>query len=245
MNPADFAILPAESAGDHGPAENRLAEQLGIATTNDADGHSARYLLNYDDADRLQLRDRQHPGQKPYAVTFSPRYSSRGSDPLKRALGAGIESVIDATAGLGVDAFHLAATGCQVTAIEAHPVVYALLEDGWRHCTYPEVKSRLHLVQADAARWIGQLTSPVPVIYLDPMYPARPGTAAPKKGIRLLQHLVPYDAERDSELLRAAMAKVTRRVVVKRPHHAAPILPGKSGDTRGKLVRFDIYPPAT
>ena len=41
-----------------------------------------------------------------------------------------IPSVLDATAGLGRDAFVLASLGCKVQMIERHPVVAALLEDG-------------------------------------------------------------------------------------------------------------------
>ncbi len=38
--------------------------------------------------------------------------------------------VIDATAGLGRDAFVLASLGCHVTLVERSPVAAALLEDG-------------------------------------------------------------------------------------------------------------------
>lgn len=38
--------------------------------------------------------------------------------------------VLDATAGLGKDAFVLASLGCQMTLIERQPLIAALLEDG-------------------------------------------------------------------------------------------------------------------
>ena len=38
--------------------------------------------------------------------------------------------MVDATAGLGRDAFVLASLGCTVTMLERHPVVAALLADG-------------------------------------------------------------------------------------------------------------------
>ena len=44
--------------------------------------------------------------------------------------GSELPSVIDATAGLGRDAFVLASIGCQVRLVERHPVVYLLLQDG-------------------------------------------------------------------------------------------------------------------
>lgn len=41
-----------------------------------------------------------------------------------------LPNVIDATAGLGRDAFVLAAIGCQIKLVERHPVVRLLLQDG-------------------------------------------------------------------------------------------------------------------
>jgi 16S rRNA (guanine1516-N2)-methyltransferase len=40
--------------------------------------------------------------------------------------------VLDATAGLGKDAFVLASLGCEMSLIERQPLIGALLEDGWR-----------------------------------------------------------------------------------------------------------------
>ena len=43
-------------------------------------------------------------------------------------------TVVDATAGLGRDAFVLAQLGCAVTLIERNPLIAALLEDGFAAC---------------------------------------------------------------------------------------------------------------
>ena len=45
------------------------------------------------------------------------------------AAGPGV-TVLDATAGFGLDGLTLSALGCSVTLCERHPMVYALLEDG-------------------------------------------------------------------------------------------------------------------
>ncbi len=42
-----------------------------------------------------------------------------------------LPDVVDATAGLGRDAFVLASVGCRVRMLERNPVA-ALLDDGWR-----------------------------------------------------------------------------------------------------------------
>ncbi|GHM54843.1 hypothetical protein ECZU51_35130 [Escherichia coli] len=43
-----------------------------------------------------------------------------------------LPDVVDATAGLGRDAFVLASVGCRVRMLERNPVVAALLDDGPR-----------------------------------------------------------------------------------------------------------------
>ncbi len=180
---------------------------------------------------------------KPVYAEFAPRHSGRGPDPLLRALGADAQRVVDCTAGLGIDAAHLAASGRVVTAIESHPVLHALLADALERCDHEGIRARLELVHADARSWLAHSGERPHAIYLDPMYPPRPGSAAPRKGIRLLQSLVAHDPGSDRDLLEIALSHARRRVVVKRPHHADPVLPGPRGGTRGKLVRFDIYRP--
>ena len=244
MNPADFAVMQSDDVGESGVAVQRLAENLGIAVVRSDEVHAARFLLQFSASGRLEIRDTRDSRLKPLSVDLKPRHGSRGRDPLLRAMGAGVSEIIDATAGLGVDAYHLASAGYQVTALEAHPVMHALLENGLRFCEQSGARSRIRLVHADAVNWLEQLPSPVDVVYLDPMYPPRTGSAVAKKGIRFLQDMIPHDPDRDRALLGIALERATRRVVVKRPHHAEPLLPGKSGDIGGKLVRFDIYPPA-
>lgn len=243
MNPADFAVLSTGRGTGSGGAAQRLADRLGIALVDPDHGTEARYLLGFTEPDRLAIRDSAMPRMKPFAIDLARRFAAKGADPLLRAIGSGTRTVVDATAGIGVDAAHLAASGIRVTAIESHPVMHALLENALGRCEDDSIASRLDLQFADSTEWIRALPTGVDVIYLDPMYPPRPGSAAAKKGIRLLQEMVPHDPGNDEMLLAAARAKSRNRVVVKRPHHAAPVLPGKTGETRGKLVRFDIYPP--
>ena len=61
------------------------------------------------------------------------REAARADEGLLRAAGARhgqTPDVIDTTAGLGRDAWLLAALGCRVTLVERHPAVAALLADG-------------------------------------------------------------------------------------------------------------------
>ncbi len=154
--------------------------------------------------------------------------------------------VLDATAGLGRDAFVLAQIGCTVRLIERHPVVAALLADALeRAARDPEVGAivaRMPLAAGDAIPLLSAWTEAVPeVIYLDPMFPEREKSAQVKKEMRFFKLLVGGDDDAP-ELLGAALALASHRVVVKRPRKAPPIAGEKvSFVLEGKSSRFDIY----
>ncbi|KNZ86175.1 methyltransferase, partial [Providencia stuartii] len=138
-----------------------------------------------------------------------------------------LPDVIDATAGLGRDAFVLAALGCQVRMFERHPVVAALLDDGLQRGYQDSeigewLKQRMSLIHASSITALANITTPPDVIYLDPMYPHRQKSALVKKEMRVFQSLVGADDDADS-LLAPALALAKRRVVVKRPDYAAPL----------------------
>ena len=155
--------------------------------------------------------------------------------------------VLDATAGLGRDAFVLATLGCTVEMIERQPLVAALLEDGLQRAALDAevapivARMRLHCGDAiDLLRaWSGE---PPQVIYLDPMFPHRDKSAMVKKEMRLFRPLVGVDLDAPA-LLEAALALATHRVVVKRSRKAPAIEGSKPGYAlEGKSSRYDIYP---
>ncbi|EKT56111.1 16S rRNA (guanine(1516)-N(2))-methyltransferase RsmJ [Providencia burhodogranariea] len=158
-----------------------------------------------------------------------------------------LPDVIDATAGLGRDAFVLAALGCHVRMLERHPVVAALLDDGLQR-GYQDVeigewlKQRMSLIHASSITALADIESPPDVIYLDPMYPHRQKSALVKKEMRVFQSLVGADDDADA-LLVPALALAKRRVVVKRPDYAEPLAGQKAPSAvTTKSHRFDIYP---
>lgn len=155
--------------------------------------------------------------------------------------------VLDATAGLGRDAFVLACLGCRVDMIERHPVVAALLDDGLQrarqHVDTAAVMALMSLQQGDAIELMGNWQgTPPQVIHLDPMFPERGKSAQVKKEMRLFQPLVGSDDDAP-QLLEAALALASHRVVVKRPRIAPAIEGVKPGySLEGKSSRYDIYP---
>jgi len=152
--------------------------------------------------------------------------------------------VLDATAGLGRDAFVLASLGCQVTLMERMPVVAALLDDGLERARLnnevSEIIQRMQLVYSSSIESMN-LTQDVDVVYLDPMYPHREKSAAVKKEMRVFQSLVGEDLDAD-KLLKPALSLAKYRVVVKRPSYAPPLANIKpSTSIKMKKNRFDVY----
>jgi len=156
-------------------------------------------------------------------------------------------SVLDATAGLGKDAFVLASLGCQMSLIERQPIIAALLEDGLARGRQDRevgsIISHMRLLTGNSIElirsWEGE---PPQVIYLDPMFPHREKTALVKKEMRLFRPLVGDDMDAPA-LLAAALSLATHRVVVKRPRKAPCIEGAKpSYALDGKSSRYDIYP---
>ncbi len=156
-------------------------------------------------------------------------------------------SVLDATAGLGRDAFVLAALGCQVTMIERQPIIAALLADGLLRARQAggevaEIAGRMELVQADAITVMNAWDGAVPqVIHLDPMFPHRDKSALVKKEMRVFRPLAGDDLDAPA-LLEAALALASHRVAVKRPRKA-PAISGRvpSAELSGQSSRYDIY----
>lgn len=154
--------------------------------------------------------------------------------------------VLDATAGLGQDAFVLASLGCKVTLFERSPVIHVLLRDGLARAALNEqsapLAARMALQSGNSIDWLGQAEKGVvDVVYLDPMFPHRDKSALVKKEMQVFRTVVGDDND-SPELLAAALAAATYRVVVKRPRKAEPVS-GPEPTTRieGKSSRYDIY----
>ncbi len=157
-------------------------------------------------------------------------------------------TILDATAGLGRDAFVLASLGAKVHLLERHPIVYLLLKDGISRLAASEdpelqaISQRLILHKGsllDSAEF--KLNDSIDVVYLDPMFPVRSKSAKIKKDMAMFHHLVGSDVDADS-LLPAALDLALYRVAVKRPK-GAPCLNDCEPALKmeGKSNRFDIY----
>lgn len=169
-----------------------------------------------------------------------------------RRAGRGLH-VVDATAGLGGDAAALLRAGLRVTLIERDPLLAVLLEDAlarWGEAEDEEDAARARAATlriGDARVVLARLRPPPDVVYLDPMYPRLRGGAKRRSAAWLRAwtgERAPGAEDEDRELLAAARAVASRRVVLKRPAKAPPLVPGVSGTLRGSTTRFDLYAPA-
>lgn len=211
-------------------------------------------------ADGLQLRWLDQPKVSPLRLDFvagaqSWRRQAGGirDEAIVRAFGlqkGHRPDILDATAGLGRDGMILAHAGCDVRFLERHPVIHALLSDAVARAGTDDiigewVQQRVHVLPAGSLledSVAKSLASKPPMaIYLDPMFPHRDKSAAVKKEMQMLQHLVGADTDSDG-LLDAARALATHRVVVKRPTKA-PFLANQPPHSQvaTKKHRFDIY----
>ncbi|WP_213991373.1 16S rRNA (guanine(1516)-N(2))-methyltransferase RsmJ [Sodalis sp. dw_96] len=208
---------------------------------------------------RLELRKRDEPKLGAIFVDFTSgiaahrrRFGGGRGEAVAKAVGVKgnhLPEVVDATAGLGRDAFVLASLGCRVRMFERHPAVAALLDDGLQRAyADPEVgewlSQRLILIHGSSLEGLMGLLPRPEVVYLDPMFPHRPNSALVKKEMRVFQSLVGSDQDAD-RLLAPARALATRRVVVKRPDYAPPLAGiAAQAHITTKNHRFDLYTPA-
>ncbi len=182
------------------------------------------------------------------AIAHRLKFGGGRNQALPRAAGftrGRTPEIVDATAGLGRDAFLLASLGAKVTMIERSPQVHSALSEALLRAKegpadIAEITSRMTLIHGDARHILHDLAAPV--ILVDPMHPPRRGTALVKKEMRLLRELVGADPDA-LELMQAALETATNRVVLKWPLRAKPLegLQQPSHQITGKTTRYDVF----
>ncbi|MCX7566260.1 class I SAM-dependent methyltransferase [Sulfitobacter sp. F26169L] len=182
------------------------------------------------------------------AVAHRLRFGGGRGQALARAMGlqAGkTPMVVDATAGLGRDAFLLASLGAQVTLIERSQKMHKLLAQGMKQAfdeggVFRDIINRMTLLEGDAKDLLPDLRGEA--ILVDPMHPPRKNTALVKRELRQVREIVGTD-EDAVELMRAALAHARNRVVLKWPAKADPMagIRPRSHVIQGKSTRYDVF----
>lgn len=237
-------------------AELALRDELdcGIVLPTDDRSDEFDFLLRWQDG-ALTLLATASDAPGGLCIDFSdPVLQRRALDGLSRqGIGKAVglrkkppPAILDATAGLGNDAYLLASAGCQVALLERSAVVHALLKDALQRASLLH-DSRTGLAVQNLKLSHGDFLthslpeSSVDVVYLDPMFPADRKNARSGKGMYLLQELLGNDCE-EAQMLAKARFVARNRVVVKRGKRSAwlaKVEPDMS--FRGSSSRFDVY----
>ena len=182
------------------------------------------------------------------AVAHRLKFGGGRGQALAKAMGlrAGkTPMIVDATAGLGRDAFLLASLGAQVTLIERSPQMHALLVQGMQRAEdeggeFSDIIGRMTLLQGDAKDLLPELSGEA--ILIDPMHPPRKNSALVKRELRQVREIVGSDDDA-AELVRVALKHARSRVVLKWPAKADPIVGIRacSHQILGKSTRYDVF----
>ena len=154
-------------------------------------------------------------------------------------------TIIDATAGLGYDAFILASLGANVTLIERSEKIYDLLKAAISEAKLyggeiSKIVNRMNLLFGDSKDILPNIAPEV--ILIDTMYKDRKKSALVKNDMRLVREIVGSDSDH-VELINVALKNASKRVVIKQPRYAETLdnIKGCSHQILGKTIRYDVY----
>lgn len=200
----------------------------------------------------LKLVDRELLKKGGLSVDIEPRYGEQRSWPapkkgaLAQALGRKTKTVIDATMGWGQDGLHIFRMGYQLRCIERSPVMVELLDDALKRLAQLDWVINLgipvpELIFGNACQVLLSVDELPECIYIDPMFPPkRKKSALAKKSMVVLRELLGNDEDKE-QLFAAAFQTALKRVVVKSPDYAEPLVANPSESYHGKLLRYDVY----
>jgi 16S rRNA (guanine1516-N2)-methyltransferase len=182
------------------------------------------------------------------AVGHRYRFGGGRGQALPKAIGMkgrGTIRVVDATAGLGRDAFLLASIGAEVTLIERSKVMHKKLAMGLARAKasggdIADIIDRMTLIHGCSIDLIPGLAPEI--ILIDPMHPPRQNSALVKKEMRQIREIVGTD-EDSVRLMEVALVSASKRVVLKWPKSSAPMdgIRPPSHQIIGKSTRYDVW----
>lgn len=166
--------------------------------------------------------------------------------------------VLDCTGGFGRDAMILAKLGCQITLLERSCVMWTLLSDALKKArqldALKDAASRIQLRRLDAMSFLSEAVVDYDVVYLDPMFPPKQGSAAVNGDMQQLQRFL-SGASPDrlkgsvgqsplseaDQLLEISLNSGVKRVVLKRPAKGGGLEFAPSHTFSNKSSRFEVY----
>jgi len=191
-----------------------------------------------------------HPKELPIGIEID-KVLNRHEDFLKKsgvhrellARSVGIKGafrpkILDLTAGLLGDSLLLLSFGCEVWAVERHPVIRFLIQSALHNATHPKL-AKFHFLESDALSVL-ENNDQIDVAYFDPMFEDINEKASPRKEMRIFRKLIgkDYDAV---DVFQKAQNKSFKRLVVKRPRHSIHLGLKPEVEYIGKSTRYDVY----
>ena len=179
-----------------------------------------------------------------FQVSFPKNKALQNNRTLRQAIGFKKEplSVLDITAGWGKTAFLISQLGCQVTAIEANPFVFYLVQEGLE---YNNINSNQFEIKLDnSLNYLNSLKNShyyPDIIFIDPMFGGRKKSLS-KKPLKILKKLVGETIDKQ-ELFNLALLKARKRVVVKRHKLDRPLKVNILCTFKGHSVCYDVFNP--
>lgn len=215
-----------------------------------------RFRLYQDDAG--YCLDDKCSIQKPLRISFEDvsflrRLSAAGrkSELVARAVKAGRDvRVLDCTGGFGRDAMILASLGCHVTIVERSFVICFLLQQALKralsHELLSDAASRISLQHGDAKDRLSESELEFDVIYLDPMFPPRRGSAAVGGDMQQLHRFLSAGpdeliADEAVELLDLGLRSNVRRVILKRPARGTVLSQTATHCFSNRNARYEVF----
>ena len=176
------------------------------------------------------------------------KYGKGRGQNLAKAIGMKFNknrTIVDATAGLGYDAFILASLGAKVTLIERSKTMYNLLQEALTEAQnfggdISAIIKRMDLIYGDSKDILPKLNPEV--ILIDTMYKERKKSALVKNSMRLVREVVGSDPDY-LELIDVALNQASNRVVIKLPRYSDENNNYKpySHQILGKSIRYDVH----
>lgn len=146
--------------------------------------------------------------------------------------------VLDLTAGLLGDSLLFISFGCEVHALERHPMVSLMIESALANAIHPSL-SRLHFHPRGAEDFLTEATG-FDALYFDPMFEDANLKSSPRKEMRIFRNTVKEDRDA-ADVFLLARAKNAKRLVVKRPRLSKFLSEETPLSYEGKATRYDVY----
>ena len=176
------------------------------------------------------------------------KYGKGRGQNLAKAIGMKFNknrTIVDATAGLGYDAFILASLGANVILIERSKIMFNLLQEALTEAQnfggdISAIIKRMDLIYGDSKDILPKLKPEV--ISIDTMYKERKKSALVKNSMRLVREVVGSDPDY-LELIDVALNQASNRVVIKLPRYSDENNNYKpySHQILGKSIRYDVH----